>query len=110
MTSWPFWSCGGLLSPECELNEKQAGSLREATVHHSVSGMFSLRKGKWKLIVGRGSGGRTKVPKLDPIIQLYDMQKDPTEGRNLYLEHPEIGKELETTLKRYKEAGRSVKF
>lgn len=92
------------------LNEKQAGSLREATVHHSVSGMFSLRKGKWKLIVGRGSGGRTKVPKLDPIIQLYDMQKDPTERTNLYLEHPEIGKELETTLKRYKEAGRSVKF
>lgn len=92
------------------LNQKQNGELREATVHHSGSGMFSLRKGKWKLIVGRGSGGRTKVPKSDPIIQLYDMQKDPTESDNLYLDRPEIVNDLEATLEKYKELGRSVRF
>lgn len=92
------------------LNEKLDGALREATVHHSISGMFSLRKGKWKLVVGRGSGGRTKVPKSDPALQLYDMQQDPTESKNLYLEHPEIVKELQGILLRYKESGRSVRF
>ena len=34
--------------------------IREATVHHSLSGMFAIRKGDWKLIQGLGSGGFTK--------------------------------------------------
>jgi arylsulfatase A len=31
--------------------------IREATVHHSVTGMFAIRQGHWKLIEGRGGGG-----------------------------------------------------
>ncbi|MFC4995343.1 sulfatase family protein [Rubritalea tangerina] len=81
--------------------------IREATVHHSASGMFAIRKGKWKLICGRGSGGRTKVAKDAPKIQLYDMQTDPSESKNLYQEHPEIVKELESLLDRYKQQGYS---
>jgi len=32
-------------------------SVREATVHHSFNGSFSIRKGKWKLEMCPGSGG-----------------------------------------------------
>jgi arylsulfatase A len=51
--------------------------IREATVHHSVSGLFAIREGKWKFIDGRGDGfrpidwpktnasGHTQ-PRLDP--------------------------------------------
>ncbi len=82
--------------------------LREATVHHSASGLFAIRKGKWKLIDGQGSGGRTKVPKTDPNVQLYDMEKDISETTNLYEQHPEIVAELKALLEKYKQADRSV--
>lgn len=84
-------------------------SLRHATVHHSITGMFSLRKGKWKLIVGQGSGGfrsdqldRSKIgipsqgeykPGEAPG-QLYNMKDDPGEENNLYLQYPQIVSEL----------------
>jgi len=31
--------------------------IREATVHHSISGRFAIRQGDWKLILWPGSGG-----------------------------------------------------
>jgi arylsulfatase A len=31
-------------------------SLREATVHHSIEGVFAIRQGRWKLIEGQSSG------------------------------------------------------
>jgi arylsulfatase A len=83
-------------------------ALREATVHHAGGGMFAIRKGKWKLIFGKGSGGRTKVPKDDPNIQLYDMIADPGESKNLHAEKPGEVKELTELLERYRKDGRSV--
>jgi arylsulfatase A len=83
--------------------------LREATIHHSVSGMFAIRKGKWKLIVGRGSGGRTKIGKSDKNkIQLFNMEKDVRETTNIHRAHPEIVQELTTLLEKYKSNGRST--
>ena len=88
--------------------QHQGGSLREATVHHSGSGMFAIRKDRWKLILGSGSGGRTQVPKGLPPVQLYDMENDPAETTNLQAENPEVVKELTALLERYKKSGRSV--
>ena len=83
--------------------------LREATIHHSVRGMFAIRKGKWKLIVGRGSGGRTKIDKSDQNkIQLFNMEKDVRETKNIHQTHPEIVQELTTLLEKYKSNGRST--
>lgn len=83
--------------------------LREATIHHSISGMFSIRKGKWKLINGHGSGGRTKVDKsIKTKIQLYDMEKDIRETTNVYQDHPEVVKALTALLEQYKSEGRST--
>ena len=86
--------------------------IREAIVHHSLSGMFSIRQGRWKLILGRGSGGFTAPRQIkpkpgEPQGQLYDLDADPGEQNNLWAEHPQIVQRLTTLLDRYKEQGHS---
>ncbi len=81
---------------------------REAIVHHSSEGLFAIRKGNWKLIAGRGSGGWTDRGKqTDPPGQLYDMNADINERQNLYETHPDIVKELTALLDQYIREGRS---
>lgn len=68
-------------------------------IHHSSKGHFAIRKGDWKLIEKRGSGGftvpSTIVPEEgEPMGQLYDLAADPSETKNLYLEKPEIVSQL----------------
>ncbi len=78
---------------------------REALVHHSGNGMFAIRRGKWKLIWGRGSGGWIgKGKPEDPPGQLYNMKTDPSETKNLYQQHPEIVKQLTALLEQIKKA------
>lgn len=68
-------------------------------VHHSSKGFFALRKGEWKLIEKRGSGGFSEPvvvePKAgEPIGALYNMAEDPSETNNLYNEKPRLVMEL----------------
>lgn len=86
--------------------------VREAVVHHSLGGTFAIRKGDWKLVVGLGSGGFTKInTKADKAAglngQLYNLKDDPAEKNNLWNEHPQIVKELTAMLEAYKASGRS---
>ena len=95
------------------LGEALERPIREATVHHSVSGMFALRQGSWKLIVGRGSGGFTAPRKIkpkpgEPAGQLYNLAADPREEKNLYQEKPEVVTRLRKLLNKYRKEGRSV--
>lgn len=65
----------------------------------SRSGLMTIRSGKWKLINGLGSGGFTKPSRIEatsgqPAGQLYDLESDLSESKNLYDEHPEIVKRL----------------
>ena len=87
--------------------------IRDHVVHHSISGKFAIRDRRWKLVLCPGSGGWT----LDdaaaardglPLIQLYDMQRDPAERRNLHAEHPTVVRELLARLKGMVAAGRST--
>ena len=97
-------------------SEKEVAPIREATVHHSINGEFSIRKGKWKLLVSPSSGGWSypRPGKDDaviatlPRVQLYDMEADPTERKNLEAVHPEVVKELKALLERYIQNGRST--
>jgi arylsulfatase A-like enzyme len=94
------------------LGQKRAGPIREAVVHHSGSGVFAIRQGKWKLVLGLGSGGFSKPksvkPKPDgPKGQLYNIQEDLAESRNLWNEHPEIVERLTKLLEKYKQQGYS---
>jgi arylsulfatase A-like enzyme len=82
--------------------------IREATVHHSISGMFAIRQGKWKLILGRGSGGWSgRGRPEEPPVQLYDMSKDASERMNLCAEYPDIVEQLTKLLQKYKQQGHS---
>ncbi|HAZ00225.1 MAG TPA: arylsulfatase [Opitutae bacterium] len=88
-------------------------STRKGVIHHSISGHFAYRKGKWKLILAKGSGGWTspkenQVQPDAPQAQLYDMKKDPGEQNNLYLSHPELAQRLLTNLTADVERGRST--
>jgi arylsulfatase A-like enzyme len=86
--------------------------IREAVVHHSSEGMFAIRRGKWKLELGLGSGGFTPPVHLDPKPgeapgQLYDIEADPAENTNLFAKRPEIVAELTALLERYQRQGHS---
>ncbi|MBN2413928.1 arylsulfatase [candidate division KSB1 bacterium] len=87
---------------------KQDKPIREAVVHHSIDGMFAIRKGGWKLILGRGSGGWTDSGKISDLPgQLYNITDDIVETRNLYNEKPDIVKQLTDLLEKYKQEGHS---
>ena len=89
-------------------------STRDGVIHHSISGHFGYRQGKWKLLLARGSGGWSapnegKAIKAGaPGAQLYDLDSDPGETTNLYETHPEEVAHLLALLKADVERGRSV--
>jgi len=94
------------------LAEPLAAPIREAIVHHSGEGMFSIRQGPWKLIMGLGSGGfsepRSAEPRPgDPLGQLYRLDDDRGEARNRWAAQPEIVAHLSSLLSRYQEQGYS---
>ena len=90
-----------------------AEPVRDAIVHHSVDGMFSVRQGPWKLILGLGSGGFSQPRREDPVPngpegQLYHMVDDPAETANLWLDRPDIVERLTALLGLCQDGGRSV--
>lgn len=91
---------------------KPKSAVREAVVHHSSEGMFSIRKGDWKLCLGLGSGGFTKpqfiAPKPgEPEGQLYQISKDGSEEQDVYRQNPQVVQSLTALLDQYKQQGRS---
>lgn len=92
------------------LSTAAAESRDVPVIHHSINGMFAIREGKWKLVCGTGSGGRQQ-PKGKPFekpFQLYDLEADLAEARDLAADHPEIVQRLTAKLNEIREGGRSV--
>jgi arylsulfatase A-like enzyme len=86
--------------------------IREAIVHHSNDGTFAMRQGPWKLALALGSRGfsepRDIVPKPGEAEgQLYNLEDDPGEQRNLWLQNPQIVARLTALLNKYQNEGRS---
>jgi arylsulfatase A-like enzyme len=84
------------------------GKARPGVIHHSASGMFAIRKGPWKLILGNGSGGRQK-PKgkvFEKPYHLYHLSEDPSEAHNLIEQKQEIAKEMEAEFEKIVGKGR----
>ena len=95
------------------LHEKEIRSTRNGITHHSFSGHFAYRRGRWKLLLAKGSGGWTSprerdMPKTAAKVQLYDMATDIGERRNLQNEKPELVQELLDLLKTDIQRGRST--
>jgi arylsulfatase A-like enzyme len=90
------------------LSEIMEQPIREDIIHHSGAGVFSIRKGKWKLIVGTEKGGYLSGgPKNGAPGQLYDMKNDPYERNNLFSKEPEVVQKLTQILDKYIEQGYS---
>lgn len=90
-----------------------ASPLREATVHSSIDGSLSIRQGRWKLEMCRGSGGWSYPrPGAEcaglPRVQLYDLSADEGERRNVQDRHPEVVARLTELLTRFVRDGRST--
>ncbi len=82
---------------------------RAPVIHHSSGGMFAIRDGRWKLVAGNGSGGREK-PRGKPFerpYQLYDLEADPSEKRDVHDRNPGVVARLEQALDRIRASGRS---
>jgi len=102
------------------LEGKAATPIRPYLLMQAFGGKntLSVRRGNWKYIDHRGSGGNNyergelkpfALPDIDPEApgQLYDLATDPGETTNLYSKKPELVKELQDLLERAKTSGRS---
>jgi arylsulfatase A-like enzyme len=78
-------------------------NMRKELIHHSCLGVFSIRRGDWKLIaecdnsgdMGRGvHGGTGSGPIAGSKGQLYNLEDDPLEVYNLFDGKPDIVREL----------------
>jgi arylsulfatase A len=95
------------------MGQASALPLREAIVHHSIDGSFSIRQGNWKLELCPGSGGWSdprpgKEPEGTPPVQLYDLSRDIGETENVQHLYPHIVERLTELLSTYVRNGRST--
>jgi arylsulfatase A len=81
------------------LNGKTDEPVRDQIIYLSGVGELAVKAGDWKYIDCLGSGGFTEPTLLEPVEggpmgQLYNLKQDPLEQKNLYLEEPEIVRQL----------------
>jgi len=72
--------------------------IRDSIIHHDIRGNLGIRKGPWKLLVGRQYGG----------VRLYNIEQDVLETTDVAARHPEIVAELKVLLAKQKADGRTV--
>lgn len=92
--------------------------VRPYLLQHATRQALAIRKGRWRYLDHRGSGGNDYGRgRLQPLAlpdtapeapgQLNDLEADPGETTNLYFEQPEIVRELREQLERWRDGGRS---
>jgi arylsulfatase A len=86
---------------------------RPPIVHQSSRGRLAIRDGAWKLIFGPGSGGvsqptdaRAERAGLPPV-QLYDLDADHAETRNLHADYDDVVDRLTAAMQDIIDRGRS---
>jgi arylsulfatase A len=97
------------------LGKATSVSGQDAVVHHSSRGLFAVRKGDWKLILGKGSGGFS-IPFDEKSIhsnvpgQLYNIRTDTAEKNNLYADDKAKVDELKVVLDSIKKLQHTDKY
>lgn len=85
--------------------DKLARPVRDATILHSMKGVFAVRQDNWILILDQGGGGFSNAPKAkkdEPPFQLFDLANDLSQKTNLARQNPEIVQRLQAILERAK--------
>jgi arylsulfatase A-like enzyme len=95
------------------LDQPATGPRRESLVSHSIAGHFAMRAGPWKLCLCPGSGGWSaprpgQEPADAPPVQLFNLEDDLGETRNLAKDHPDIVARLTQKLEALIAEGRST--
>lgn len=85
--------------------EEVKGLADRPLIHHSLTGVFGIRQGPWKLIFSEKSGGFSdNLNKngygISTKGQLYDLSRDIEEKTNLYEENPFLIDSLTTIFNR----------
>ena len=101
-------------------NEKSP--VRPFILHQTINLSLAIRKGNWKFLNHKGSGGSNynrdgewglkqyALTENEPDAdgQLYNLKNDPRETKNLYFKEENIRKELNTILDKLVSSGRSA--
>ena len=96
--------------------------VRRHLLQQTMSFAMSIRDGKWKYLDHKGSGGNNynrggawgmrqyalKDTDPDALGQLYNLETDPGETKNLYSNKPEIVKMMKAQLDVFQRSGRSA--
>ncbi|MDZ4687563.1 MAG: arylsulfatase [Planctomycetaceae bacterium] len=102
------------------LGEPHSQPVREATVHHSGSGKFAIRRGDWVLILAPTGDDNGRLGEPDWLKrdrgyiahtqpgELFNLRQDRAQRHNRYAEQPELVAELTVLLERYVSDGRST--
>lgn len=79
---------------------REKGFKRAPVIHHSGSGMFAIREGDWKLVLGDGSGGRQqpKGKRFGPPWRLFNLAEDLAETDDRFPSESEVAIKLEAEL------------
>jgi arylsulfatase A-like enzyme len=101
---------------------EDSGPIRNYILQQGFGGLryLAIRRGNWKYLAHKGSGGnryeshrlmkKYYMPDTAPNApgQLYNLETDPGETKNLYFENPKMVEQLKSLLKESLESGRSV--
>jgi len=101
------------------LGKDEDNPVRPYTLHQPTSLFLGIRKGDWKYLDHKGSGGNNYtreilvpyvLPEAAPTApgQLYNLSLDPGETTNLYFKYPEIVREMKELIEKSKANGRSA--
>ncbi|MEM7784457.1 MAG: arylsulfatase [Planctomycetota bacterium] len=77
-------------------NRERNYQKRPPVIHHSSGGMFAIRDGKWKLVLGNGSGGR-EAPKGKPFqkpFHLSNLESDLGESINFADQYHDVAVQM----------------
>jgi len=93
-----------------------AAPVRESIIHHSMRGKFAIRKGNW-VFIDAPTGDDNREPDWfkrergyrlhDLPGELYNLEDDIAEARNLHAEKPEMVRDMKDLLEEQKTSGRS---
>ena len=85
--------------------------IRGDMITHSADGVFAIRQGPWKWVEGvpvdEIKPGARKARAAEHKPQLYNVDEDPAETKEVSAEHPEVVQQLRALLNRHRDGGYS---